>query len=219
MLFFAAMIISPGRGYIFVHIPKTGGTSLSLALEERAKADDILVGDTPKAIRRRRRLAKLTPAGRLWKHSKLGDVEGMPELPDPAFVFTIVRNPWDRMASLYHWAREQQFQHPMIEAAKAQSFADFLEDPSMARAFRNDSAESYVRDRNGRDRCDAYVRLEHFRSDIAPVEQHLGFRINLPHVNASTRPSASELYTPRTRDLVASYFQNDVALFGYEFPA
>ena len=42
------MIISRGRGYIFVHIPKTGGTAMALALEDRAKADDILIGDTPK---------------------------------------------------------------------------------------------------------------------------------------------------------------------------
>jgi hypothetical protein len=39
------MIISPGRGYVFVHIPKTGGTSLALALEARAMKDDILIGD------------------------------------------------------------------------------------------------------------------------------------------------------------------------------
>ena len=43
------MIISRGRRYIFVHIPKTGGTALSLALEARAMKDDIIIGDTPKA--------------------------------------------------------------------------------------------------------------------------------------------------------------------------
>ena len=43
------MIISPGRRYIFVHIPKTGGTSMAAALEARVHRDDILIGDTPKA--------------------------------------------------------------------------------------------------------------------------------------------------------------------------
>ena len=43
------MIISRGRGYIFVHIPKTGGTSMAAALEARAMKDDILIGDTEKA--------------------------------------------------------------------------------------------------------------------------------------------------------------------------
>jgi hypothetical protein len=47
------MIISPGRKFIFVHIPKTGGTSLALALEDRAMKNDILIGDTPKAKKRR----------------------------------------------------------------------------------------------------------------------------------------------------------------------
>ena len=35
------MIISRGRSYIFLHQPKTGGTSLALALEERAMKDDL----------------------------------------------------------------------------------------------------------------------------------------------------------------------------------
>ncbi|MGB0905194.1 MAG: Type II secretory pathway, pullulanase PulA, partial [Mangrovicoccus sp.] len=46
------MILSRRRGFLFIHIPKTGGTALALALENHACADDILVGDTPKARRR-----------------------------------------------------------------------------------------------------------------------------------------------------------------------
>ena len=71
------MIISRGRNYIFVHIPKTGGTAMAAALERRAMADDILVGDTPKARRRRGRLKGLATAGRLWKHSTLADIDGL----------------------------------------------------------------------------------------------------------------------------------------------
>ena len=68
------MIISPGRRYIFVHIPKTGGTALASALEGRAMKDDILIGDTAKARARKGRLlgaksAGAKSAGRLWKHS------------------------------------------------------------------------------------------------------------------------------------------------------
>ena len=65
------MIISPRRNFIFVHIPKTGGTALATALEDRAMKDDILIGDTPKAKRRKARLKLLTAKGRIWKHSTL----------------------------------------------------------------------------------------------------------------------------------------------------
>lgn len=97
------MIISRGRGYIFVHIPKTAGTALTLALEARAMKDDILIGDTPKARARRGRLTALTPAGRLWKHSTLADIEGIVTPSEMAqfCLFTLVRNPWDRAVSYY----------------------------------------------------------------------------------------------------------------------
>ena len=101
----SGMIVSPGRRYVFVHIPKTGGTSMALALEARAMKDDILIGDTPKARQRRNRLEGLPARGRLRKHARLADLEGWigPYGLDAMFVYTMVRNPWDRMVSYYHW--------------------------------------------------------------------------------------------------------------------
>ena len=92
------MIISRGRRFIFVHIPKTGGTALSLSLEAVAMKDDILIGDTPTAKRRKGRLRNVETAGRLWKHSRLVDIPGLLTAEEirSFFVFTLVRNPWDR---------------------------------------------------------------------------------------------------------------------------
>ena len=118
------MIISRGRGYIFVHIPKTGGTAMALALEDRAKADDIMIGDTPKAVKRRGKVKNVQTAGRLWKHSTLADAEGLitrDEMRD-LFTFTLVRNPWDRMVSYYHWLKTQTFDHPAVILAQSKGF-------------------------------------------------------------------------------------------------
>lgn len=71
------MILSRGRRYIFIHIPKTGGTALTLALEARAMKDDILIGDTPKAKARHARQRGLKSAGRLWKHATMADIAGL----------------------------------------------------------------------------------------------------------------------------------------------
>ncbi len=214
------MIISRGRRYIFVHIPKTGGTSMAMALEDRAMADDILIGDTPKAQRRRRRLDSVKAAGRIWKHMTLADAEGLvsrAEMRD-FFVFTLVRNPWDRMVSYHAWAREQSFDHPAVMLAKSLNFQDFLKEPRLQMSIQRSPTARYVSDPDGSDLCNAYIRLEQLSEDLAPLEDHLGFGLRLPHVNASDRPADYRAaYDDETREIVARIAAEDIARFGYAF--
>ena len=210
------MIVSPGRGYVFVHAPKTGGTSLTLALEARAHRDDVIVSDTPKGRARRRRVAGARTAGRLWKHSALADIRGL--LPDAALdalrPVTLVRNPWDRMVSYYHWARAQAFDHPAVALARALPFRDFVLHDLTAAAFRANPYAAYVA--GGRDPI--FVRLEHLGADLAPFEALLGFRLEVPRANASARPRGwRDAYDAATRDRVGAICAEDARAFGYRF--
>ena len=210
------MVISPGRNFIFVHIPKTGGTAMTLALEARAKKDDILIADTPKAQRRKHRLADLRPAGRLWKHATFGDIRGV--LPDDELrkmmVFTLVRNPWDRLVSYYHWLRAQRFDHPAVRLAQSVEFATFLHDPATQIAIRGNHYASYVKGAID----PLFVRLEHLEEDIAPVAAHLGFVPDMPRANASARARDWRgYYGDVDVALVADVCAGDIARFGYAF--
>lgn len=216
-----AMILSRGRRFLFIHIPKTGGTALTLALEARAMKDDILVGDTPKARSRARRQRDLPTKGRLWKHSALADLDGLVSADEARdlFVLTLVRNPWDRMVSYYHWLREQGWDHPAVRLAKTADFAAFLAAPETQDTFRRWPYGAYVRDAEGAERCDLFARLEHLDADLAPFEAHLGFALTpLPRANASDRARDwRTYYDTASHDLVAAICADDIARFGYRF--
>ena len=215
------MIISRGRRYVFVHIPKTGGTALTLALEARAMKDDLILGDTPKARARKGRLKGISAAGRLWKHSTLADIDGLIPRDELAgfFCFTLVRNPWDRLVSYYHWLLDQSFDHPAVHLAKAHDFSTFLNRPETVAAQQNWPARAYMTDAAGNLRADLFVRLENLNAEIAPLQAHLGFSITplAPH-NASQRArDYRSYYSDTDAALISHICAPDIAQFGYSF--
>ena len=214
------MIISPGRRFIFVHIPKTGGTSLALALEGRAMKDDILIGDTPKAKKRRKRLDGVTSGGRLWGQSALAGFDGLvpPQQIEEAFTFTLVRNPWDRLVSYYHWLQVQSFDHAGVRAAKTMGFSAFLRSDHVTSAVPRQPYSHYMTRADGVVDCSLYIRLERFTEDAEPLWAHLGFRLDLPLVNKSERPSDYKtLYSKADSQLVAELCRHDIDRFDYRF--
>lgn len=214
------MILSRGRKYLFIHIPKTGGTALALALETRAMRDDMMLGDTPKAKNRRRRLQGIKTAGRLWKHSTLADLSGLIPVDElrALFTFTLVRNPWDRAVSYYHWLREQGFDHPAVGLSKSLEFKEFILHPVVLRSFEINSAPSYMRHADGAEQCQLYIRLEHFASDAAPLFDHLGFDLDLPVENASTRQRDWRgYYDAQTQAALAQACCEEITRFEYSF--
>jgi hypothetical protein len=215
------MYVSLGRRFVFVHIPKTGGTSLTLALESRATRDDIIIGDTPKARARKGRLADLPAKGRLWKHSTLADLDGWlgPQDLTQLFVLTLVRNPWDRMVSYYHWLLQQRFDHPAVHLARSCDFSAFLGHAQTRASLRAWPAAAYVRDTLGVERCTLFARLEHLDQDLAPFEAHLGFRLSpLDHANSSARARDwRPFYSQTDAQLIADLCAADIARFGYRF--
>ena len=215
------MIVSPGRGMVFVHPPKTGGTAVMLAYEARARADDILIGDTPKAQRRRHRLRGFQTAGRLWKHARLADIEGL--IPREAFagmlVCATVRNPWDRVVSYYHWLRAQGFDHPAVRLAARHEFSGFLNHPDTAAALLANPYAAYATDGAGTMRGGFWLHQERLAGDVAELGRRLGLRLALPEgVNRSQRVADwRAYYSDADAALVARLCADDIARFGYGF--
>ena len=214
------MIISRQRRFIFVHVPKTGGTAMALALEKRAAKDDILIGDTPKARARAGRWKGVKTAGRIWKHSSLADVVGLVSVKEiqEFQTVTLVRNPWDRAVSYYQWLRAQNFAHTAVGLAKTHDFSGFLNHAQTVTAFRLWPYGAYVRLPSGEEKESTFIRLERFSEDAQPFEAHLGFHLALPHVNQSERARDwRPYYSDADAALIAGICAEDIVRFGYRF--
>ena len=93
-------IINNSKHFIFVHVPKAAGTSVTSALSDYTTYKDLEIGGTKfgekvqQAYIERFGLAKHSPA------SNIKGVIGSAEW-DKMFSFSIVRNPYDRVISTY----------------------------------------------------------------------------------------------------------------------
>jgi hypothetical protein len=210
------MIISPSRRFVFVHPPKTGGTAISLAYEARAKSDDLLFGDTPKARKRQGNHNRKNPNAKLSKHSTLSLADShLPDFDLTDFnVAMTVRNPWDRIVSFYSWAKAQEFDHPMIAAAKSQDFADFLRDERLQRPFQRVPTHLYAAPVTAT--LLRQERLEHDWHDLcAKIDLP---KLSLPRTNQSKRARDwRPFYTDETAALIPEILPWEVHELGYGF--
>ena len=129
----------------------------------------------------------------------------------------MVRNPWDRMVSYYHWLRDQSFDHPAVSLAQSLGFSDFLNHRETVAVQSAETYGAYVTVA-GQEVATCFVRLEHLAEDLEPFEAHLGFTLDVPHVNRSDRDADWRgYYSDADAELVGGMYATDIARFGYGF--
>lgn len=202
----------PALGVIFVHIPKTAGTSvhqiLSAAEETVAREGN-----------RRPRLHKHATAAE-WRDA-LGESTW-----ESMFSFCLVRNPYDLMVSSYFWwlQKAKNFPATLREALIVEEFDSFdhfmqsdfgkyriNEFPgTMSDWYTSEGADivNFVGQVENFDECMKYVLS---RTD-APLSCHSSVR-----ENSSERSHWREYYTEEARRVVARRFSDVMKRFDYGF--
>ncbi|WP_306253734.1 sulfotransferase family 2 domain-containing protein [Parvularcula sp. IMCC14364] len=184
---------------IFIHLPKTAGTSVSKAL------------DLPSS--------RHIPAEEYRKSN--------PDKFEKFFKFAFVRNPYDRLLSSYAFLRDggmndddAQFArryvqiYPSFEHFLIEGLANCVEIQAWVH-FR--PQVTFVCDKPGRNLMDFTGRYERLAEDYANVAAHLGRPGELPFTNNSRRGDYREVYTPTMIDVVSRLYASDLKIFGYGF--
>jgi hypothetical protein len=194
---------------VFVHIPKTAGSSIAEALDRlplRNGPEHPRI-DTPKHAKARE-LRRIL-GRRRW---------------DDYFSFAIVRNPWDLMVSCYEWWLQKADRYPHIraqaeEVRKLGSFEAFLRSPwGMERINQfNGNIEDWYMD-GDEQIVDFIARFENLEADWPVICQRIGVEpFAISHENRTDRRDYRTYYTAETRDLVSRRFARFIERFGYEF--
>lgn len=188
------MLISPHKKFIFVHIPKTAGTSIR---------NSLVSGLT---IQRSKTLRF---------HAKAIDIRNSIdcELYNSAFKFTFVRNPWDLQVSLYHYILKRPQHHKHDETKALGCFKNFVL-TSKSPQF---TQTSYLVDETGNLIVDFVGRFENIEADFQTVCNNIGVSSKLIHCNKTNHVCYKDYYDADTIKLTGRLFAEDIERFGYVF--
>lgn len=203
------MLFSNDRKFIFIHIQKTAGISISKALRDV----------TPDAIKRFEDL-EASHDRQKNRHLFASDLKNYlgDEVWPMYFKFAFVRNPWSRLVSWYNMCIERPT-NPFMwyvknNAPTFESFLDLSRGPAAKTAF---NQVEYISDEAGNILVDFVGRFESLNSDFRHVCERLKIDVQLPHMNKGPAIDFRTYYNARTRALVADRFRRDIESFGYRF--
>ncbi len=217
------MLLSNRYNFLYVHIAKTGGTSVRAALKSLQWRDPYYLAQFIAS-----RLSHLTGhriASKLPRHSKIVCAQEM--LPHDffqgLFKFAFVRNPWDLQVSSYHHLKRER---PHLLEGR-ESFAEFTRwklDPERPYQYHLDTAitlqTDYLVDLRGRVLTDFIGHYESLQDDFDTICKKLGVETPLlPHKRQATDRSKDyrSYYSDDLAERVGTYFARDVDLLKYRF--
>lgn len=219
------MVISHRYRFLYVHIAKTGGTSVRASLRKLQWRDPMYILQL--ICSRLDHLSGHRIAAKLPRHSKV--IAAMEMLPrdyfESLFKFAFVRNPWDLQVSSYHHLKRER--PHLLEGHE--SFEDFLRwklNPERPWQYHLDTSitlqTDYLVDLHGKQVVDFVGHYESLHDDWSTICKRLNLPVpELPHKRHSTdRPKDFRgYYDDRTAELVAHYFARDIDMLGYRFDA
>ena len=222
------MLLSNRKQYLFVHIAKTGGSSVRSALSRSRWQEPFYI---PQMICHR--ISHMTGhklGVKLPRHAPVIAAQHMLKAPhfESLYKFAFVRNPWDRLVSAYcHFQREQK---TLLREQNIHAMPEFTEWILGDNVGYDEEAGEFIRSIR-RSQFDHLIDLNHQivvdfvgrYERLAEDYELLCNKLELPHAalphkrNSNRSSSYLQQYDADSRDLVADFYRRDIETFGYGF--
>ena len=205
-------MINEKNKFIFIHIPKCGGTSIKFLFQN---GSTMITGwDENKKVH--------------LQHCTMLQLKQFYKIEvDKYFTFTFTRNPWDKAVSDYKSLLRSH--SPFRDIFKNTTLKDYLLcrngyeqinhlDNALGRKDHFRSQYEYIINEHRKPIIDYVGKFENLQEDFNIVCDKIGIpQQKLPHRNKTNHKHYTEYYDDETREIVAQKYARDIEYFGYEF--
>lgn len=184
-------MIDHQRRLIFIHIARTGGTSIEAACVGQ---DWWNIQSQTKHLSAHQ--SRLLYGEDVWRSY---------------FKFTVVRNPWDRAISLW-------FRRAWSASPRQRPIEDLEAFLLQLRPHKHEKYNSLHFHEIINDDVDCILRYESLQIDFSSMLESLGYQpVTLPHLESTSRGPYQMYYDPTTQDLVREIWALDIQRWNYTF--
>jgi len=186
-------VISHKHKCIFVHIPKSAGTSI----------EKFFIGRDWWFIDKETKHLHAKTAKKIYKENW-----------NEYFTFSFVRNPWDLMVSWYKFRKNHNLSFDKF-------LTEYKINPRRRYWLPKTLYQTdFLVDDDGKLLIDFVGKFENLQEDFNIICDKIKIsQQKLPHKNKTKRKHYTEYYDDETREIVAKKYAKDIEYFGYKFEA
>jgi|TARA_Y100000289_G_scaffold39201_1_gene38627 hypothetical protein len=199
-------MISHEHKFIFIHIPKCGGSSIESSFgcdlwDKKRFPDHFYSYDLA--------LGRDPSTNKYLQHLTITEIRELKNNSiDDYFSFSFVRNPWSRHLSDFYF----------YGGRKKCDFKNFLLSPPEDDLSHAMPQFDFVYSPDGELLVDFIGRFENLQEDFNIVCDKIGIPPKkLPHKNTTKHKHYTEYYDEETKQIIAERYAKDIEYFGYKF--
>ncbi len=208
-------MISEKHKCIFIHIPKTAGTTVEKLIwpNEEARTEEELWMGFVKDQHNKYHTGGLQHLMARYVREEVGDKKF-----NAFYKFSVVRNPWDKTVSQFRYMKQRPDLRSFLGMHRFTSFKKYLKLIQKVDHVHWLPQVKFLFDLNGELLVDKVLSFENFESEIKEVLGRLKLEIkSIPHLNRSKRRDYKSYYSNVTKEMVEEFYKDDIKKFNYKF--